>query len=306
MGVNQLRRLLVIQVVFVAIFSVVVFGTLFAILSKTSGFQQKGLLDFSRTFFSYWMDSFGTTAASILVPMAITILLLVAIKGIWGLRAPLRQRKFLASQYRREAPFAFIWLIFVVTSGMLLGTIVLFELDQLYYHIDEYGWPYFIFSILMIFVVFDTIFYWFHRALHWGPLYKYFHAIHHATKTPHWLSQFNTSPFEHIYQLSIYAVILLCIPIHPIALLLLGVVATVKSFVGHLGSEIYPRSTTKNPFLSWSTTVTHHEQHHAFGPYNFSFFFTWWDKLMGTEHPTYLDEFERAKNNDRPISHFRS
>lgn len=34
--------------------------------------------------------------------------------------------------------------------------------------------------------------------------------------------------------------------------------------------------------------VTHHDMHHASGNSNFGLYFTWWDRMMGTEHPQYL------------------
>lgn len=34
--------------------------------------------------------------------------------------------------------------------------------------------------------------------------------------------------------------------------------------------------------------VTHHDMHHANGNSNFGLYFTWWDRLMGTEHQDYV------------------
>lgn len=34
--------------------------------------------------------------------------------------------------------------------------------------------------------------------------------------------------------------------------------------------------------------VTHHDMHHTSGNSNFGLYFTWWDRMMGTEHPQYL------------------
>ena len=40
--------------------------------------------------------------------------------------------------------------------------------------------------------------------------------------------------------------------------------------------------------------ATHHDLHHTEGRYNFGLYFTWWDRMMGTEHPTYHARFEEA------------
>jgi Delta7-sterol 5-desaturase len=32
--------------------------------------------------------------------------------------------------------------------------------------------------------------------------------------------------------------------------------------------------------------------------HNYGFYFTWWDKLMGTEHPDYVQTFDRVTRRD--------
>jgi sterol desaturase/sphingolipid hydroxylase (fatty acid hydroxylase superfamily) len=39
------------------------------------------------------------------------------------------------------------------------------------------------------------------------------------------------------------------------------------------------------------TTVTHHDLHHARAGTNYGLWFTWWDRMMGTEDPTYYARF---------------
>jgi Delta7-sterol 5-desaturase len=47
--------------------------------------------------------------------------------------------------------------------------------------------------------------------------------------------------------------------------------------------------------LKWISTTTHHDLHHAGSfNHNFGFYFTWWDKMMGTEHPDYVATFDRV------------
>ena len=50
------------------------------------------------------------------------------------------------------------------------------------------------------------------------------------------------------------------------------------------------RATITLPLLKWISTTTHHDMHHGTSfNHNYGFYFTWWDKLMGTEHPDYRD-----------------
>jgi len=66
-----------------------------------------------------------------------------------------------------------------------------------------------------------------------------------------------------------------------------------RNAVGHCGYELFPAFRGK-PLLGWLTTVTHHDLHHAQAGWNFGLYFTFWDKVMGTEHPEYQEKFAKA------------
>ncbi len=50
----------------------------------------------------------------------------------------------------------------------------------------------------------------------------------------------------------------------------------------------------------WLTTTTHHDLHHADRRWNFGLYFTFWDRLMGTEHPDYHARFAAATTGQAP------
>ncbi|KKA16268.1 Methylsterol oxidase [Rasamsonia emersonii CBS 393.64] len=52
------------------------------------------------------------------------------------------------------------------------------------------------YQIAIFFVMEDTWHYWSHRALHWGPLYKAIHKIHHQYSAPFGLAAEYASPIE--------------------------------------------------------------------------------------------------------------
>jgi sterol desaturase/sphingolipid hydroxylase (fatty acid hydroxylase superfamily) len=64
-----------------------------------------------------------------------------------------------------------------------------------------------------------------------------------------------------------------------------------RNTVGHCGYELLPADKNDRPLFDWMTTVTHHDLHHARAGYNFGLWFTWWDRWMGTEDPTYHVRF---------------
>ncbi|KAK4693637.1 hypothetical protein P7C71_g3798, partial [Lecanoromycetidae sp. Uapishka_2] len=53
-----------------------------------------------------------------------------------------------------------------------------------------------VYQIAVFFVIEDTWHYWSHRALHWGPLYKNIHKIHHQYSAPFGMAAEYASPIE--------------------------------------------------------------------------------------------------------------
>ncbi len=67
-----------------------------------------------------------------------------------------------------------------------------------------------------------------------------------------------------------------------------------RNVLGHAGFELHPKGWTRHPVLGWLTTTTHHDLHHAAVGCNYGLYFTWWDRLMGTEHPHYRQRFDEV------------
>ena len=61
---------------------------------------------------------------------------------------------------------------------------------------------------------------------------------------------------------------------------------------GHCGHELMPSGFTRHWATKWFTTSTHHNLHHSDVRCNYGLYFTWWVRLMGTEHPQYHERFE--------------
>jgi Delta7-sterol 5-desaturase len=73
-----------------------------------------------------------------------------------------------------------------------------------------------------------------------------------------------------------------------------------RNVMGHLGFEILPKGFTKNKWLNWNTSITHHSMHHEHLHSNFGLYFTWWDRLMKTEHKHYHQVFDEVKARPKP------
>src|SRR4029077_10168023 len=86
---------------------------------------------------------------------------------------------------------------------------------------------------------------------------------------------------------------------HPLALAISGLYMILMNVMGHLGYELFPKSFVRNKWLNWQNTYTHHNMPHHYSKHNYGLYFNWWDRLMGTNHPRYREEF-RGREGSNP------
>ncbi|KAI9325326.1 hypothetical protein DFJ73DRAFT_869985 [Zopfochytrium polystomum] len=106
-------------------------------------------------------------------------------------------------------------------------------------------------QILWFLVAYDFSEYWVHRALHWGPLYKYVHKVHHEAQTPYGLIA------EYM---------------HPVEFFAIGICVS-------LGPMIYGAQS----FVPFFTGADWHDYHHYAFVGNYSAIFRVWDRVFGTD-----------------------
>lgn len=167
-----------------------------------------------------------------------------------------------------------------------------------YTEIADYGWAYLVFSLALSLLAHDAWFYWTHRLMHHPRLYRPFHRLHHRSRTPTPWTAYAFAPLEAVVNGAFVPVFVLFVPTHPVVLGLFMIHMIARNVIGHSGYELFPRATVDSWWLKWLTAVTHHDLHHADMRYNFGLYFSWWDKLMGTEHPEYTER-TRAKTAPR-------
>ena len=160
---------------------------------------------------------------------------------------------------------------------------------KVYSTIAERGWPYFAISLALSIVAQDAYFYWTHRAMHHPALFRWFHRRHHRSVLPTpWTAYAFDAP-EALVQALFLPLFLAAVPMHGLAILLFLVHMIVRNVLGHSGYELLPRSLAHSRAWGWSNSVTHHDLHHETFRWNYGLYFTWWDRLMGTEHPQYRE-----------------
>ncbi|WP_020534443.1 sterol desaturase family protein [Lewinella cohaerens] len=174
--------------------------------------------------------------------------------------------------------------------------------SQVYTDTSEYGALYLVFSFLVLIVVHDTYFYWMHRLMHHPRLFKLLHLVHHRSNNPTPWASLAFHPLEALIEIAIIPVLVIVMPLHPIVLFAFATWSLTWNVVGHLGFELFPAGWLDHPMLKWLNTSTHHNMHHHYSKGNYSLYFNWWDRWLGTNHPDYEATFRAlTEGNDNLI-----
>lgn len=162
----------------------------------------------------------------------------------------------------------------------------------IYSTIGEYGWGYLGLSFGLTLILHDTYFYFTHRLLHHPLLFKRVHQGHHRSRPPTPWTSFAFTPGEALIQGLFFVALVFLVPLHIGTLIAALMTMTVWAIVTHIGTPLqYHRlsATPRKPFGWFKGLIgpTHHGLHHRHYGVHFGLYFTFWDQLLGTTHPTY-------------------
>ncbi len=165
----------------------------------------------------------------------------------------------------------------------------------IYSDINKFGYLWFALSILAAIIFTDTYFYWVHRLFHSVHVYKFTHKFHHQFSNPTPFASYSLDIIEGFVLAFSLFVILLVIPMHPMAILIYTSFSIFWNSFIHLGYEVLPKWWLDHPISKYVNTPTHHYTHHQYFTDNYSLYFTFWDKAMATEHLKTRETFFSAK-----------
>jgi len=154
---------------------------------------------------------------------------------------------------------------------------------QMYLDPLEYSLWYLPFSAMIYLFAQDTWFYWTHRAMHWPPLFRLAHSVHHDSRRPTAWAAMSFHLIEAVTGAVVIPALIFLVPIH---IGMLGLVLAIKTVMGvtnHMGWEMFPRWFVHSRFGNWVITASHHERHHEEYRCNYGLYFRFWDKLCGTD-----------------------
>ena len=142
---------------------------------------------------------------------------------------------------------------------------------------DSPVWFILLFPLLLIWQ--SLHFYFVHRALHWKPLYKHVHSVHHRNVNPGPWSGMAMHPVEHLGYFSTL-LIFLVLPAHPVHMIF----ALNWQFLGapssHSGYEaVWVKDKSRLIIGSFF-----HQLHHRYYECNYGGVEMPWDKWLGTYH----------------------
>jgi len=194
----------------------------------------------------------------------------------------------------REIKYSFFT---VIIFGMVVLEVMWASKNRwtlVYYPMDKYGYPYLVLSFFLMILLHDTYFYWTHRLLHWKPLFKYVHKVHHLSLNPTPFSAYAFHPVEALVEAGIIPLIVFTIPYHVLPLSIFSIYTLVMNVMGHMGYEFFPKGFVSHKILKWHNTATNHNMHHRFVKCNYGLYFNIWDRLMGTNHPHYEAYYDKV------------
>jgi sterol desaturase/sphingolipid hydroxylase (fatty acid hydroxylase superfamily) len=233
--------------------------------------------------------------------------------GVWFVLWVVRRKSLSRQKIRPERPpfwQLILEMFFSARSVILLATIsvavTLLARAGFYPLADlaaQWGPLWFVFSIVLMITGQDAYIYWIHRWMHRSNWYDVIHRRHHRSNNPSPFTAYSFNVGEALLLGLFGALWPVFVPTPWAAGLIVFLHQTTRNAFLHCGYELMPARANGRPRFDWMTTTTHHDLHHANDGHNFSPWFTWWDRWMGTEHPDYHEHYARSAR--RPLPQLR-
>lgn len=231
-----------------------------------------------------------------LIPAGIAFVLFWVIGKNWWRHRFIQINFPKSNQLWKEFAYSMSTVIIFSLVGFGIHTAAKEGLTRVYHDLDQYGMVYMFFSLVVAIVFHDFYFYWTHRLMHHRKIFKHVHRVHHESTNPSPWAAYSFHPWEALIQAMVLPIMIFTLPLHPLSIFLFLTYMIVRNVIGHLGFEILPKGFTKNKWFNWNTAITHHSMHHEHFNSNYGLYFTWWDKLMKTEHAKYHETFNEVKS----------
>ena len=208
--------------------------------------------------------------------------------------------RFASHQKNRPQTLRAVWasirsdvLLSVLSSGIFAVCAAVMTVmyqagyTRIYLQPEQHGYIYLAFSLVLLVVLQDAYFYFTHRLSHHPKCYRWLHSGHHHSKNPTPWTAFAFDPAEAMIQAIYLIVATLLIPMHLSVLVALVMVMTLGALIHHFGVRLFEDTAFGRWLGSWMVGCTHHWLHHRKYTVHYSLYFTFWDRVLGTQHEGY-------------------
>ena len=159
---------------------------------------------------------------------------------------------------------------------------------RLYLNPYQHGLSYIPLSFVVVLFLQDTYFYFTHRLAHHPKCYRWLHQGHHQSKNPTPWTAFAFDPGEALLQAIYLMAAVYFIPMHITVLCAVVLTMSLGALLHHVSLQLFVPSAVSNWFGNWLVGPSHHWYHHRRFTRHYSLYFTFWDKVLGTQEDGYV------------------
>jgi sterol desaturase/sphingolipid hydroxylase (fatty acid hydroxylase superfamily) len=241
----------------------------------------------NHSFWYYCFFLFGITLARYFLIAGGAYLLFYSVLKKSLANKSLRLKPLMSCSIRKDIELSVLSAMVFAMAGAFIVSQYSLGATLLYTDLYEYGLWYLLASFALILILQDTYFYFIHRIFHHPRIFKWMHYGHHRSGEPTpWSSSAFDLP-EAIVQALFFVGVSFLVPLHFITLIVALITMTVWAVFTHIGFEVFPSSFNNYWVGKWFIGSMHHSIHHRKYKVHYGLYFTFWDKLLGTEDSSY-------------------
>lgn len=190
----------------------------------------------------------------------------------------IQPKEYFAKRFYERFPL----ILFNISILLGVGIVGIFLLQDFI----DFGLPtvwVFTWQLVLIFLIDDLYFYFYHSALHTKFLYKHIHKTHHRSTMPIPMEYIFTHPLEWFFgAIGPFIGLVVIASFSEINIYAFWVMSALRN-LHELDIHSGIKSSKITSLIPFYGTTEHHDLHHSKNKGNYASTFTLWDKVFGTE-----------------------
>ncbi|MEE3241760.1 MAG: sterol desaturase family protein [Candidatus Neomarinimicrobiota bacterium] len=190
----------------------------------------------------------------------------------------IQPKEYFAKRFYERFPL----ILFNISILLSVGIVGVFLLQDFI----DFGLPtvwVFTWQLVLIFLIDDLYFYFYHSALHTKFLYKHIHKTHHRSTMPIPMEYIFTHPLEWFFgAIGPFIGLVVIASFSEINIYAFWVMSALRN-LHELDIHSGIKSSKITSLIPFYGTTEHHDLHHSKNKGNYASTFTLWDKVFGTE-----------------------